>query len=846
MQRISSLLSLMLLSLAAAGATFAQGILYPRPEVREWPFSVKSVRVTSAIAETLAETTVEQTFVNNSSVEQEGTYLFPLPEGATVTSFTLRADKRMLEGRLLGKEEARNIYESIVRRRKDPALLEYMGRGVFRASVFPIPPRGERVLTLKYAEVVPVEGTMRRFSYPLSTGRFSSRPIESLSVSVKLKTKTPLKTVYSPSHDVSVRRTNDHTATASWEGRGEFPDRDLTLYYATSASDVGLSLLTYESGDRPGYFMLIAAPRFSVPREKILPKQIVFVLDRTGSMKSDNKIEQAKGALRFCLDSLHPTDRFNVITFNEGTDLLAKSLLPASPENVKKAKRFVQDIEASGGTNIDEALRAALTLLRDAEGSQKMVVFLTDGLPTVGETNVEKILENVRALTGGSRLASARPVEAKPVLSLRSRLALSKAEGEAAGDRARIFCFGVGYDVNVAFLDRLAEETRADADYVRPEENIERIVSAFYAKITSPILTNLRLAFEGVETFDIYPKNLPDLFTGSQIVIAGRYRGNGPGTVRLAGSAQGKESAFRLANAFGESAAHNALVPRIWAARKIGYLLDEVRLHQNREVIDEIIRLSREYGILTPYTTYLADERQDLAVRGRLLLPEANAPLVEYDVDNSVIVRSDREARVELEALAGRGRASSGAMETHRSLSAKGYQKADRAPASAQGEVAGRLGNMSRGPYGGAGVFGDGIGGIGAGQQGPALSAPPRNVLAQDYADVSKLALGKAANTPGYKQIQDSARMQAVAGRVFYRRKDIWFDKDYKSGQKVIKVKALSDAHFQLLRAVPGLSKYTTVGEEVVLVLGKTAVQIGKEGKEKLTPAEMKELTTKA
>lgn len=828
MRQISSLLALILLSLVATSVTFAQGILYPRPEVREWPFSVSSVRVTSAISETLAETTVEQTFVNNSSVEQEGTYLFPLPEGATITSFTLQADKRVLEGRLLGKEEARNIYESIVRRRKDPALLEYMGRGVFRASVFPIPPHGKRVLTLKYAEVVPLEGTMRRFSYPLSTGRFSSRPIESLSVSVKLKTKNPLKIVYSPSHDVSVRRTDDYTATASWEGRGEFPDRDLTLYYATSHSDVGLSLLTYESGDRPGYFMLVAAPRFSVPREKIVPKQVVFVLDRTGSMRGDNKIEQAKGALRFCLDSLHPTDRFNVIIFNEGTDLLAKSLLLASPENVRKAKQFVQDIEASGGTNIDEALRTALTLLRDTEGSQKMVVFLTDGLPTVGETNVEKILENVRALIRGSRLALARPEEEKP--------ALPRAGGVAVGVRARIFCFGVGYDVNVPFLDRLAEETGADADYVRPAENIERLVSAFYAKISSPILTNLRLAFEGVETFDIYPRNLPDLFTGSQIIIAGRYRGKGPGTVSLAGWAQGKENTFRLANAFGESAAHNVLVPRIWAARKIGYLLDEVRLHHNREVIDEIIHLSREYGILTPYTTYLADERQDLAVHPRALLPEANAPFVRYEVDYSAIMHSERQAKEELLSLTGRGRSSSGVVETHRSLSAKGYQKADRAPAGAQGEAGGVFGQRRR--------SGGGFGGVGV-PHGPALLTPPRETLAEDFANASKIVQDKTANIPGYKQIQTSARVQAVAGRIFYRRKNIWFDKDYQPGQKVIKVKALSDAHFQLLRATPELSRYTSVGEEVVLVLGKTAVQIGKEGKEKLTSAELKELTGK-
>src|SRR2546421_310348 len=208
----------------------AQGILIPeRPEVRDQPFSVRTVRVTCAITDGVAETTVEQTFLNNSSIDQEGTYLFPLPDGATVTAFSLRAGDRVIEARMLSREEARAIYESIVRRRRDPALLEYVGRGLFRSSVFPIPARGERTLTLKYAEALKLEGGLKRFSYPLSTARFSSRPVEVSSVSIRLRTTAPLKTMYSPTHDVSIRRNDDHSATASWEGRGEFSDRDFQL-----------------------------------------------------------------------------------------------------------------------------------------------------------------------------------------------------------------------------------------------------------------------------------------------------------------------------------------------------------------------------------------------------------------------------------------------------------------------------------------------------------------------------------------------------------------------------------------------------------------------------------------
>lgn len=805
-----------------APTVLAQGILYPRPEIREQPFFVKSVRVSSVLNDSVAETTVEQTFVNDSSIEQEGTYLFPLPDGATVTSFSLKAGDKVMEARMLSKEEARGIYEAIVRRRRDPALLEYVGRGVFRASVFPIPAHGERLLTLKYAEVLKPEGTVKKFSYPLSTGRFSTRPIPVSSVSVRLKTTVPLKTVYSPSHDISVRRIGEHEAAASWEGHGEIPDRDFTLYYATNADDVGLSLLTYPTGDNGGYFMLIAAPRVNIPKERILPKQIVFVLDRTGSMASNNKMAQARNAMKYCLDSLNANDRFDVITFNESADVLTRSLVPASPENVAKAQKFVAETDASGGTNIEEALRAALGLLKNETGTQKMVVFMTDGLPTVGETNVETILANVKRMNGGERVVTA-----------------SLKEAQAKDDGTRIFSFGVGYDVNVPFLDRLSEQAHATADYVRPEENIESIVSSFYGKVSSPILSRVSLAFDGIETYDVYPKEMPDLFKNGQLIVAGRYRGNTAGTVRLSGYAQNQPANYKLANAFGDGAARSPLVSRIWATRKIGFLLDQVRLHSNKEVVDEIVRLSKEYGIITPYTSYLADERQDALVNQPVTGPTVRFSTT-YNLDSAVAAGGAFRAREELKQLSDRDtKATVGAEATLRALNSRGYQDANRAPASNQG--------------------GFGGGGLGGGRSGlPASGGVPggpggatgRNGLALDYSRVADQVAAKRANKaadnrPAYQQAQEESRVQAVGGRVFYRRNNIWFDNNYPSGQKVIKVQALSDAHFQLLRARPELNKYAAVGDETVINLGKVSVQFGKEGKDKLTDAEIKELTEK-
>jgi Ca-activated chloride channel family protein len=633
-----------------------------------------------------------------------------------------------------------------------------------------------------------------------------------------------LKTVYSPSHDVSVRRTDDSNATASWEGRSEFPDRDFQLYYATNNDDVGLSLLTYQSGDRDGYFMLVASPRFSIPKERILPKQIVFVLDRTGSMQENNKMEQGKNALKFCLNNLNANDRFDVITFNETPDILTKALVPASTENVEKAQKFVAGVEASGGTNIDEALRAALGLLKNTEGTQKMVVFLTDGLPTVGETNIDTILANVQRMNGSSRLVSTTNDNLK----------------EAAGTRARIFSFGVGYDVNVPFLDRLSEQNRAEADYVRPTENIESIVSAFYSKVTSPILANLSLAFNGAEVYDVYPKELPDLFKGGQLIISGRYRGSPSGGVKLAGYAQNQQATYTLANGFGDSAARSGLVPRIWATRKIGYLLDQVRLHANKEVIDEIVRLSKEYGIITPYTSYLADERTDSLLSEVARPAGGTIPLnaaTSYKLDSSAELKAHAEARKDLTDLGllyQRGDAGAGA--TARAINSRGYQNAGQAPSGAQGGF---------GAGGGRGGGGFGLGGSLA--EDTSVGKLSRSQVSVRFGDANELAKKNSQNSnrPGYQQVSDVARVQSVGGRTFYKSNKVWFDNNYPSGQKVVKVQALSDAHFQLLKAIPELNKYAAVGDEVVLNLGKISVQFGKEGKEKLTDAELKELTGK-
>lgn len=806
-------------------AASAQGILYPVGDIRSQPFCVKELRVNTRINDSVAETTVEQTFVNTSAFPQEGTYLYPLPEGAAPTAFNMTVGDQTLEPRVLSSDEARNIYEEIVRRRRDPALLEYVGRNLVRVRVFPIPAHGERTIRMRYTEVLKTERNLRRYAYPLSTSRFGAQPVGVMAVTIRIQTSAPLKNLYSPTHALSIRHLDDRTATASWEGRQDESDKDLILYFSTSDSDVGLSLLTYKSGDRDGYFMLLAAPRVTVPRERVLPKHIVFVLDRTGSMAGP-KIEQARKALLYCLNSLHPQDRFDVITFNESPDLLLRQLEPATEVNIAKARRFVADIDASGGTNIEEALHAALNLLRPEPGREKMIVFLTDGLPTVGETDIDTILRHVRQWNGDGHLAE----QAAFGDSGRPRgPALDGSYGESPAN-ARLFCFGLGYDVNVPFLDRLADLGRGDADYVKPEEDIEVKVSAFFAKVSSPILSDLRLAFDGTDVYDVYPKVLPDLFKGTQLVITGRFRGEGGRTVRLAGYTNGTEEKFQMGTGFGEAEGRNAFLPRIWAARKIGYLVDQLRLSSNpegkQEVIDSIVRLSKEYGIITEYTSFLVDERE----QQQLGLRPGQRPgdIFSYDADNSVIIRQEVARRATQYGISGQG-------VTNQSLRAKSYAQA--------GQTAPRY-QSALGAGGGFG--GGGMGGFGRGAGGLPGAAGPGGYSGSSR-QINRRLAGVSVRQEQAPAEAAAATVQDVGDKTFYRRNDnVWEDNAYDpKKQSLVKIKAFSDAHFALLKALPKLATYSSVGDDVIVSLGRTAVEIGKEGKEKLTDAELKEITSK-
>jgi len=584
---------------------FGDGFIVPKPRPGEVipPLSVKYHHVSVEIANQVAKTFIDQVFINNYDRDIEGTYIFPLPEKAAISEFAMYMGDQKVEGEILDSNQARRIYEDIVRRMRDPALLEYMGRNMFRARVFPIPARGEKRIQLSYTEILSAEKNLVKYLYPLNTEKFSLRPLQEVSLSIKIESKSPVTNVYSPSHKVSVRKDGEYKATVGYEAANVRPDKDFILYYSLSQDDIGISFMNWE-GPEDNYFMLLASPRYLEEKGKVLNKNLVFVLDSSGSM-SGKKIRQAKDAARFIINHLDEKDMFSIIDFDDAVTLFTPELIPAVSKNKENALKFVDQIEDSGGTNINDALLKALQMIGRSD-RPSYVLFLTDGLPTVGLTDTGEILKNIT---------------------------------NANGTKTRLFVFGVGTDVNTELLDRISSENRGTSIYVGENEDLEVAVSSFYEKVSSPLLADLVIEWKGIDVSQLYPQTLPDLFKGSQLVILGKYKGSGPVTVILTGKVGKSEKKFVLEDQKLTKAETTNFLPRLWATRRIGYLLEEIRLRgSNQELIDEVKKLGLRFGIVTPYTSFLVTEKERLYLEAAA--PEAEDAMKQGRVTGAGAVKA--------------------------------------------------------------------------------------------------------------------------------------------------------------------------------------------------------------
>src|SRR3989442_3453637 len=570
--RRAALLAFALAGSVAARAS-AQGWIEP---IRPFPRgSIERIRsaVQVAVAGRIARVTVEEWFRNTGPGLGEGTYLYPLPGEAVFSDFSLWQGDRELKGETMDATQARGIYETIVRQKRDPALVELAGHGLLRAGVFPINPGETRKITLRYTQILDRAGDAWRFRYVAGpSGSAASRSFR-LEVDSAARFGEP----YSPTHRVSVTRSGGVVAVtladSSWSG-----DLDIVLPLARGL--VGMSLLTQQSLGEDGSFMLLLAPG-QAAQAVTLRRDLVAVLDVSGSM-SGEKLDQAKAALVQLLSTLRPSDRFRVITFSSDVRRYAPAWTDAAGEHVRDAQQWVRALSAEGGTNIAGALGEAFAAA-PAGGALGVVVFLTDGMPTVGETDPERIANAAEQNRG----------------------------------TFRVFCFGIGYDVYTYVLDRLTERARGTTEYIQPGGDIERAVGSLAAKVSSPVLTDLALRADGADRYDVQPGSLPDLFAEDELAVLRRFRGAGGGerAVTVNGRRNGHQEQFTT----GAPGAHGSgveYVPQLWAARKAGALTREIRLHgQNPEIMNDLKRLALRYGILTEYTSYLVQEPNQVVVR---------------------------------------------------------------------------------------------------------------------------------------------------------------------------------------------------------------------------------------
>ncbi len=542
---------------------------------------------------------------NRIPLEQAYELLLPLGAEAVANAFDLKVDGKALEGQVLSAAKAREIYQQLTRRLKDPGLLEHYGDSLFRASIFPVPANGIVTATLSYTTMTGLEGDLAHVRIPLTAFRNGGVPIAKASVKGSVTSDHPITSLYSPTMPITSMGSQQegarHRATFQWSADGFRADSDFSLFSrARGEAAICDAIILSERPDAKddGYFMaaLQGIPQAHTAPE---PRDVVFVLDKSGSMQGD-KIAQAKKALQFMVERLRPTDRFNLVIYSNSVQLFQEGLQPATPDCVRAAVAHIETITAEGGTNIEGALTMGLGLFT-ASASVHQMVFLTDGLPTVGERDRHKICAMTCA---------------------------------ANKQQVRLVAFGVGFDVNGVLLDSLAVQNRGLSEYVLPGENIEERVPGFYQRMQNPLVTDAVVSFEGANIHDTYPRHVGDLYEGERMLLVGRYRlpttgsdekpvadavRNAAAKLVVTGKRRGEpvRLEFSMNLALQARAGEQEMVARMWAAKKVGFLVDEIRLNgHNQELVDAIVKIGTRFGILTEYTSFLAAEDTDLLAFG--------------------------------------------------------------------------------------------------------------------------------------------------------------------------------------------------------------------------------------
>jgi Ca-activated chloride channel family protein len=578
-------------------------ILPPDRPDRRPPVDLTAVDLHAEIDGQVATTVVKLTLSNPGGRPAEAQVLMPVPQGATVRQFVLEGLGEEGIAQIMAKDEARRIYRQIVSKLRDPGLLEFAGQGLMKSSVFPVPAGGTQVVSLTYEQILPADGDRIDYVFP----RSSERSGVTWMMSALIEAERPIATVYSPTHDLVTERISPTKVRVKVPASAASAAGSLSISTLLEAADgLTASLIAYPDPEEAGagYFLLLAGlPPVAPEDAKPVKREVTLVIDRSGSMRGE-KIEQAREAALQVLSGLEDGEAFNIIDYSDSIESFAAAPVIKSDETMRQASAYLESLKATGGTNIHDALLEALRP-EPREGYLPMVLFLTDGLPTVG---------------------------------VRSESAIREAVAGSNAHQRRIFTFGVGFDVNAPLLTNIASTSRATTTFVLPDEDVEAKVGHVFKRLSGPVLAAPELTSVGMRQLpasrirEVMPCAMPDLFEGDQLVVLGRYTPGDDLVLKLTGEYFGKEREFTFEFDTSKATAKNGYVPRLWASRKIGALINEIRQAgangqmpgeepalsdaHLKELVDEIVRLSIRWGILTEYTAFLAvpeEQRRDFA-----------------------------------------------------------------------------------------------------------------------------------------------------------------------------------------------------------------------------------------
>jgi Ca-activated chloride channel family protein len=567
---------------------------------------LKHTDVKAEISGFLSRVRVTQEFENPFKDKIEAVYTFPLPQAAAVDDMTMRVGERVVRGRILRREEAQSVYQAARASGQVASLLDQERPNIFTQSVANIMPGEKVTIEISYVETLKYEDGAYEFVFPTVVGpRYNpgapvgkqgggfsddttqvpdasritpqvaaagTRAGHDISIEVALDAGVPLDEIKAGTHEVDVERQGDRRARVSLRRRNTIPNKDFVLKYEVAGKKVEDALLTHRAG-KGGFFTFILQPPERVTAEDVMPKELVFVIDTSGSM-SGFPIEKAKETMKLAMDNLYPQDTFNLITFAGDTHILFPQPVRATKENLEKAQKFLETREGGGGTEMMKAIKAALDP-SDAQDHVRIVCFMTDGY--VGN-DMEIIGE----------------VQKHP--------------------NARVFSFGIGSSVNRFLLDKMAEEGRGEVEYVALNDDGSAAARRFHERVRNPLLTDVSIDWSGLPVADVYPsKRIPDLFSAKPLILTGRYNGSGKGTIKLKGKMSGRDFVREIPVEFPETESRHDVLATLWARTRVDDLMSQdwngiQQGNAKPEIKETITQLGLEYRLMTQFTSFVAVE----------------------------------------------------------------------------------------------------------------------------------------------------------------------------------------------------------------------------------------------